>query len=309
MLDMYSIFVSRTGGKTKQLSIKRNHFIGLLCVFFVIIIMAIASIFFGHFYVKNYQYLHDKNMHIDNHENVLQNLEFEINSLRKMVELLIQKEEKIRQDLGEPKYRKLSKRRLIKYKHREFLEAYPETISDEHAVFKLSYDLAYIKTFVLELESKMRRHSRRYNQYVSWFNSMPSIYPVYGHIRSGYGWRFHPLKRTRQFHKGNDVPAWVGAPVQATADGFVQFAGWAGGYGWMIVVSHDFGYQTLYAHLSEIQTLQGAQVKKGEIIGKIGSSGMSTGPHVHYEVRYRKKAVDPNIYLNLDLFTAVSKLW
>ena len=155
----------------------------------------------------------------------------------------------------------------------------------------------------------MRRHMAVYDQYKSWFDETPSIWPVYGYIRSGYGWRTHPLRRKRQFHKGIDIPAWIGAPVQATADGYVEFAGYGGGYGWMIVISHKFGYKTIYAHLSEIEVTQSTRVFKGQIIGKIGNSGLSTGPHIHYEILRRRKAVEPTQFLNLDLFTAVSKLW
>ena len=117
------------------------------------------------------------------------------------------------------------------------------------------------------------------------------------------------MRRKRQFHKGIDIPAWIGAPVQATADGYVEFAGYGGGYGWMIVISHKFGYKTIYAHLSEIEVTQSTRVFKGQIIGKIGNSGLSTGPHIHYEILRRRKAVEPTQFLNLDLFTAVSKLW
>ena len=119
----------------------------------------------------------------------------------------------------------------------------------------------------------MRRHMAVYDQYKSWFDETPSIWPVYGYIRSGYGWRTHPLRRKRQFHKGIDIPAWIGAPVQATADGYVEFAGYGGGYGWMIVISHKFGYKTIYAHLPEIEVTQSTRVFKGQIIGKIGNSG------------------------------------
>lgn len=233
-------------------------------------------------------------------------LQIEINALRSMVEQLIQKEEAIRQDLGRPKYRKLSKKRLIKQKLGGFTESYPNNTPSIH---QFGYELAYLKQHVISMEKKMRRHDNVFNQYVTWFKSMPSIWPVYGYVRSGYGWRIHPVKRKRLFHKGVDVPAWLGAPVQATADGYVEYAGWAGGYGWTIVLSHDFGYQTLYAHLSELDASSGTWVNKGQIIGKIGNSGLSTGPHVHYEIRQRRKALEPTAYLDLDLFTAISKLW
>ena len=155
----------------------------------------------------------------------------------------------------------------------------------------------------------MRRHVDVFDQYMAWYDETPSIWPIYGYVRSGYGWRTHPLKRSKQFHKGIDIPAWIGAPVQATADGYVEFSGWGGGYGWIVVLSHKFGYKTIYAHLSEIEVNRGRKVFKGQIIGKIGTSGLSTGPHVHYEIRHRRKALEPSTYLELDLFTAVSKLW
>ena len=210
--------------------------------------------------------------------------------------------------MGRPKYRKLSNRRRINRKKRSFNRGYPDNdfLLDTYA---LSGQLMYLKDEVIKLEKSMRTHSKVFKQYLAWFDETPSIWPVYGYIRSGYGWRTHPLKRVRQFHKGIDIPAWVGAPVQATADGYVEFSGWGGGYGWMVVLSHKYGIKTFYAHLSEIEVTKGIRVNKGQIIGKIGTSGLSTGPHVHYEIRQRRKALEPTTYLNLDLFTAVSKLW
>ena len=226
------------------------------------------------------------------------------------MEELIRKEEEIRQDLGRPKYRKLSYRRRIRRKERQFLRQYPSQFEGQALdVFNISSQMSYLKGHVVTMERKMRRHVKVFDQYLEWFQETPSIWPVYGYIRSGYGWRVHPLKRSRQFHKGIDIPAWIGAPVQATADGYVEFSGWGGGYGWMVVLSHKFGIKTFYAHLSEVEVRQGVRVNKGQIIGKIGTSGLSTGPHVHYEIRHRRKALEPTRYLNLDLFTAVSKLW
>ena len=240
---------------------------------------------------------------------IIESLKDEVESLRKMVQELIKKEEEIRQDLGKPKYRRLSSRRTIRYKERQFNNKYPPDHHEQFVTHQLADELDYIKTHVLTIEKRMRRHMKVFEQYKAWFDETPSIWPIYGYVRSGYGWRTHPLKRSKQFHKGIDIPAWIGAPVQATADGYVEFAGWGGGYGWIVVLSHKFGYKTIYAHLSEIEATRGRKVYKGQIIGKIGTSGLSTGPHVHYEIRHRRKALEPSKYLDLDLFTAVSKLW
>ncbi len=240
---------------------------------------------------------------------VVERLKNEVDALRSMMEELILKEEKIRQDLGQPKQRRLSQRRLLKKKQHQFSAAYPPNHYESFATHQLTSELNYMKGHALAIEQRMRRHLSVMKQYNNWFDETPSIWPIYGYVRSGFGWRTHPLRRSRQFHKGIDIPAWMGAPVQATADGHVEFAGWGGGYGWIVVLSHKFGYKTIYAHLSEIGVNPGRKVFKGQMIGKVGSSGLSTGPHVHYEIRQRQTALPPADYLNLDLFTAVSKLW
>jgi murein DD-endopeptidase MepM/ murein hydrolase activator NlpD len=251
---------------------------------------------------------------VDQHEAVIRQLSDDVQSLRLLIEELIKKEEALRQDLGTPIQRTRSQRRELDRALRAFAAGYPSTMVDgaggtNHYITDLANQVAYITKEVLTIEKDMRDHNRLYDRYVARFNETPSIWPVYGYIRSQYGWRHHPVKNARQFHNGIDIPGWMGAPVQATADGYVEFAGWGGGYGWIIVLSHTGGIQTLYAHLSEIGVAKGIRVNKGQLIGKIGNSGLSTGPHVHYEVRYRSKALEPSPYLSLDLFTAISKLW
>jgi murein DD-endopeptidase MepM/ murein hydrolase activator NlpD len=309
MNDKVSIIVTRPSGSPLQYSL-RYMMLKLLCVFGVILMALLvvslgANIVLARHYVKTNQYTNAQ----ESQYKVIQSLQDEVKSLKDLVEDLVEKEEEIRQDLGRPKYRRLSKRRRIQRKVRSFSKKYPESTNDTFVTHKLSHELHYMKSHVLNIEKRMRRYTSVYQQYQKWFDQTPSIWPVYGYIRSGFGYRTHPLRRKKQFHKGVDIPAWIGAPVQATADGYVNFAGWGGGYGWIVVISHSFGYQTIYAHLSELEVAQGGTVFKGQIIGKIGTSGLSTGPHVHYEILRRRKAINPMPYLNLNLFTAVSKLW
>lgn len=105
-----------------------------------------------------------------------------------------------------------------------------------------------------------------------------------------------------EFHSGLDIPGFVGAPVKATASGRIISAGWSGGYGQMIVVDHQNGLSTVYAHLDKFLVSPGNQVVKGQIIANCGSTGLSTGPHVHYEVRYRNKPINPMPFLDLNIF-------
>ncbi|MCO6497486.1 MAG: M23 family metallopeptidase [Chitinophagaceae bacterium] len=131
--------------------------------------------------------------------------------------------------------------------------------------------------------------------------SIPLGYPFYGKITSSYGFRDNPFgKRNVEAHKGLDIRAPMGAPVKAMAKGVVTFAGRNGGYGNCIVVKHANGYETLYGHLSKILVSKGQQIEIGQQIGKVGSTGRSTGPHLHYEVHRNGKKVNPKSYLTLN---------
>ncbi len=118
-----------------------------------------------------------------------------------------------------------------------------------------------------------------------------------GYIASPYGWRIHPKTGKKAFHRGVDIAAWPGTPVRATADGVVSFAGWSGGSGKLVVIEHGFGFTTCYAHNKKIVVKVGQEVKRGQIIAYVGSTGNVTGPHVHYEVWIDGKAVNPYKYL------------
>lgn len=116
-------------------------------------------------------------------------------------------------------------------------------------------------------------------------------------VSGNYGPRIHPLVGTLRFHAGIDLPAPSGTPVHATAAGMVIYAGWLGGYGLCVIVDHGGGYTTLFGHLSAANAAPGALVQSGQVLGRVGSTGQSTGPHLHYEVRRDAVPVDPRRYL------------
>lgn len=136
---------------------------------------------------------------------------------------------------------------------------------------------------------------------------IPSIIPI--HVKdytmsSGYGYRIDPIYNTTRFHAGLDFAAHMGTPVFATADGTVAFADRKTDYGNCIDISHGYNYTTRYGHLSEILVKPGQQVKRGDLIGKVGSTGKSTGPHLHYEVRYKDEPQNPVNYYFMDITSA-----
>jgi murein DD-endopeptidase MepM/ murein hydrolase activator NlpD len=118
-------------------------------------------------------------------------------------------------------------------------------------------------------------------------------WPVHGRISGRYGYRIHPVWRRRMMHTGLDIAAHTGTPIRAALDGRVTFVGWKGGYGRTVIIEHPNGYETLYGHCSKILVSRGKTVKRGEEIAKVGSTGVTTGPHVHFEVKKNGKRINP----------------
>jgi murein DD-endopeptidase MepM/ murein hydrolase activator NlpD len=129
-------------------------------------------------------------------------------------------------------------------------------------------------------------------------SSVPSIWPVMGILRSGVGVRSNPFGGSSlEYHKGQDISAPSGTPVVAAADGSVVIAGWLRGYGQVVYIDHGNGISTRYGHLSRIDVSVGQTIKQGERLGLVGSTGRSTGPHLHYEVRVNGQPTSPIKYL------------
>jgi len=128
-------------------------------------------------------------------------------------------------------------------------------------------------------------------------SSTPSIYPVHGLLGNGYGWRRDPFTGMRDFHQGLDLVAPIGTKVVAPADGIVTKVGQSGGFGNSIFISHGYGIISRYGHLSGFNVKVGQRVKRGDVIGMVGSTGRSTGPHLHYELLVHQHNVDPIKYI------------
>ncbi|WP_292268023.1 M23 family metallopeptidase [Butyricimonas sp.] len=133
--------------------------------------------------------------------------------------------------------------------------------------------------------------------------SIPAILPVSlkeaHQVSSSYGYRMHPIYKTMKFHAGMDFTGAIGTPIYATGNGLVVESQFDKGYGRHVIIDHGFSYKTMYAHLEKIVVKKGQTVKRGDVIGYLGNTGLSTGPHLHYEVRKNEKPVDPiNFYFN-----------
>ncbi len=156
-------------------------------------------------------------------------------------------------------------------------------------VDEVSRKIEFEKTEYLEISKKLKENKKLYS-------AIPAIRPVLGPISDGFGMRYHPILHIRRMHDGIDIVTNIGTPVHSTGDGTIEYAGRDGGYGLVVKINHGFGYETVYGHLSKILVKEGQKVKRGQVIAKSGTSGLSTGPHVHYEVHHN------GVYLNPEDF-------
>jgi murein DD-endopeptidase MepM/ murein hydrolase activator NlpD len=155
--------------------------------------------------------------------------------------------------------------------------------------------IAEVETRAAELERELRVYESALRERAR----IPSIWPVEnGETTDGFGGRRDPFGGgSSEFHSGQDISAERGTPVYAAGIATVKFAGTQGGYGLVVILDHGDGITTRYGHLSKIEVVAGQQLARGEMIGRVGSTGRSTGPHLHYEVRINEEAVNPRAYL------------
>jgi len=182
----------------------------------------------------------------------------------------------------------------------EFLKS-PNSLEIQKAVElteELTRKIDFEKTNYKEISDKL-------NQNKELFSSMPAVKPCTGSLAyHGFGMRKHPILNKVRMHEGIDIIASTGTEVFAPGKGKVVFAGYKGSYGLTVEIDHGFGYRTLYAHLSKTLVKKGKVVERGDLIAKTGNTGLSTGPHLHYEVEHKGIKQDPAkfIFDDIDLF-------
>ena len=154
----------------------------------------------------------------------------------------------------------------------------------------LERDSAAVESMLRRMETTVAGRRRYHTVYAGGLGGM---LPVDGRITSPFGWRIHPITHMRRLHTGVDIAAPYGTPIHATGGGEVIYAGWRGGYGNAVIIDHGGGRATLYGHMSSIAVATGQVVAKEQVIGHVGSTGVSTGPHVHYELRINGVPVAP----------------
>lgn len=185
-------------------------------------------------------------------------------------------------------------RRLFSVKKKE------EVLENFEAADGGSIDVDILKSQIALSMNKVEEIRSYLSTQKDIYEATPKGLPTKGHISSGYGIRIHPISKRRDFHSGLDIMASSGEPVYATAKGVVSFAGLNHGNGNLVVIEHGQGYSTIYAHNKKIFVKAGHVVKRGDLIATIGSTGISTGPHLHYEIWKYGKSINPNPFTKVN---------
>ncbi len=158
---------------------------------------------------------------------------------------------------------------------------------------QLGSKLEDVSNYALSVETQLNEVYELSQDKFSYWASTPSITPVRGWLTSDFGSRSSPFNGAPKFHEGVDIAASVGSPVFAPSDGIVSFSGNKGGYGNALILDHGYGITTLYGHNSTLEVKEGQKVKRGQLIARVGMSGSTTGPHLHYEVHVDGVPTDP----------------
>ncbi len=154
-----------------------------------------------------------------------------------------------------------------------------------------------LETRSLDLQAKIKELTKVQEDKLTYIASTPSLWPVKGWVTSDFGYRRSPFTFAADFHPGLDIAASWGTPIMAPADGVVTYAGYKNGYGKTVIIDHGFGITTQYGHTSELFVQEGQKIRRGTKIALVGSTGHSTGPHLHYEIHVDGVPVDPMKYI------------
>ena len=212
-----------------------------------------------------------------------------VDSFQKEITLLEEKKVDLQSE-----NKNLIKKIQTKFNELEFINEKVKNIEELLGIKPIDANLS-VKVKALEVDAMIKKIM---------LQLIPNSSPVpYKGITSKYGTRIHPVLKRKEFHKGIDLRAAYKTPVYAPADGVVEFAGYhkKSGFGVLLIINHNYGFKTLYGHLYKCKVKTGDFVKKGDIIAYTGNSGLSSGPHLHYEIRYLQIPLNPIKFIKWDL--------
>ena len=278
----------------------------LLRVFGFLAAALVTAVLIAYFAFRFIGSPYEKQLRAENErlEYALQKLNEQVRSMDQQVAALEKRDNEVYRSIFEAQPVPDSLRALQAEKEKEIAKV--EGMPEAHLI-------SSIDTTIRRLKARIEAQNKSYKQLVNLIDNKeallaatPAIQPVsnqdLNRIASGFGYRIDPVYKTIKLHAGLDFAAPQGTPIYATADGVVKLSGFSdGGYGNHVVINHGYGYESLYGHMVRIKVRAGRKVKRGEVIGYVGNTGKSTGPHCHYEVHKNGQKLDPVYFFYNDL--------
>ncbi|MBF8983528.1 M23 family metallopeptidase [Lutibacter sp. B2] len=285
------MIIPHSGDNIKQVKFKKSILYYIIAIAITsTILFSISFVFLISNYTHTNKQMQEKDKYISHLEQIKIKQSGQINELQTKTQLITEKlnmltelETKVRNLVG---LKKNNDSTQIKKVSRS--NTYPKK-SDANLLeltSKINNKTDTLKTLIGDVNSQL-----------NYLNAIPNRHPTIGKVTSKFGYRVSPISNIRKFHKGLDISNKTGTQIVAAGTGIVTFCGWHSGYGKTIVLSHGYGYRSVYAHNSKNLVKVGQKVNKGDIIAKIGSTGRSTGPHLHFEVHFKGQAIDPQTIL------------
>lgn len=266
-------------------------------------IILLISLLVAFFWIKSYQQLKGEATAVPQLREDNRTLNEQIDLLARETEELIRKVNQM-DDLSReicnllelPLPKKMSNSDPIRLVHNENARVLSSR-GENQVMERTSLNISHLQVSIPDQSEKLLQLKEDIVQHQKQMASTPSIWPVRGRVTSEFGPRISPITRRREFHFGIDIAGSRGSPIYAAADGKVIFAAYRRGFGNTVILNHGDSLSTLYAHLKSFNVSVGSEVKKGQVLGYMGSTGYSTGAHVHYEVHKKGVAVNPGGYL------------
>lgn len=288
---MTVLFIPSDSADARRFNVSYDFIKGMLAGLCLLVFTVL--VFAGLYFNSQYQIRQVNKLKADNRakEEVIRQLNGEIEDIEKQKEAIMRKQEEIRKLMG---IKETSQKESLPSRGGQGGRDIEKGGSEEDVLYRLQD----IKNYLSRQEQELDEMLAQVKDKRDYFRCVPNQWPVKGEITSAFGFRKSPFGGRREtFHDGIDIAGNVGELVVAAADGKVVFAGWRPVYGKTLEIEHGYGFTTIYAHNSALLVKEGDQVKKGQPIARVGNTGRSTGPHLHFTVKKYGELKDPLIYL------------
>ena len=292
------IFVSKDKSYIKEYKISRGKFLFFTSIFLIVFLVGgnyVLEWLLEFRYDSKVEFLEKNNQFL---KNQLSEMGVKINSINEQLASIENSDDEIRMIIGVPELG--DDVRDVGIGGTNFEYKFADQIVNPDVADDLNVQMMKIDKLDRETKLEIQSFGSLINTYYAKEDSlrhMPALHPVVeGRITSDFGMRLHPILNKYSKHPGVDFAAKLGAPIYATADGIVKLAKYNGGYGNCVFIDHLYGFETRYGHMQKILVRRGQHVKRGDKIGLVGKTGLATAPHLHFEVHFKGKEVNPEHY-------------